>query len=53
MKTYEGVEVPLHVFLTLTLDGGELSASRLYRLKPTKETTASTGQEPRWVPEAI
>jgi len=27
MNTYEGVEVQLHVFLTLGLDGGERSAS--------------------------
>jgi len=27
-KTYRGVEVQLHVFLTLALDGGEWSASR-------------------------
>jgi hypothetical protein len=28
MKTFWGVEVYLHTFLTLTLDGGEWSASR-------------------------
>jgi hypothetical protein len=28
MKTYGGVEVEFHAFLTTSLDGGELSASR-------------------------
>jgi hypothetical protein len=34
MKTYWGVEVSLHAFLTSTLDGGEWSASRPGRCTP-------------------
>jgi hypothetical protein len=34
MKTYWGVEVHLHAFLTLTLDGGERPASRPGRFTP-------------------
>jgi hypothetical protein len=34
MKTYGGVEVLIHVFLTSALDGGEWSASRPCRFTP-------------------
>jgi hypothetical protein len=34
MKTYEGVDVYIHVFLTSALYGDELSASRLCRFTP-------------------
>jgi hypothetical protein len=34
MKTYEGVEVYFHAFLTSALDGGEWSASRLGHFIP-------------------
>jgi hypothetical protein len=34
MKTYGGVGVQIHVFLTAALVGGEWSASRLGRLTP-------------------
>jgi hypothetical protein len=34
MKTYWGVEVQLHAFLTSALDGGEWSASRPGRFTP-------------------
>jgi hypothetical protein len=34
MKTYWGVEVQIHAFLTSALDGGELSASRPGSFKP-------------------
>jgi hypothetical protein len=36
MKTYLGVEVQLHSFLTSALDGDEWSASRLVRFIPTE-----------------
>jgi len=36
MKTYGVMEVQLHSFLTLTLDGDGWSASRLGHLKSTK-----------------
>jgi hypothetical protein len=34
LKTYEGEKVQLHAFLTLEIDGGEWSASRLGRFTP-------------------
>jgi len=34
MKTYGGVEVQLHAFVTSELDGGEWSASRFGRFTP-------------------
>jgi hypothetical protein len=37
MKTYEGVEVQLHTFLTLTLDGGEWLALRPSHFNPGEE----------------
>jgi hypothetical protein len=37
MKTYEGVGVQTHVFLTSALVGDEWSASRLGRFTPGKE----------------
>jgi len=36
MKTYRGVEVQLHAFLTSALDGGEWSVSRPGRFTPRK-----------------
>jgi hypothetical protein len=34
MKTYGGVDVQIHVFLTSALVGGEWSASRLWGINP-------------------
>jgi hypothetical protein len=34
MKTYRGVDVQIHIFLTSALVGGEWSASRPCRLTP-------------------
>jgi len=36
MKTYWGVEVQLHTFLTSALDGGECQVSRPGRFTPTE-----------------
>jgi hypothetical protein len=36
MKTYERVDVYVHIFLTSALAGGEWSASRLGRVTPGK-----------------
>jgi hypothetical protein len=37
MKTYGGVDVEIHIFLTPALVGGEWSASRPGRFTPGKE----------------
>jgi hypothetical protein len=37
MKTYRGVDVQIHIFLTSALAGGEWSASRPCRFNPGKE----------------
>jgi hypothetical protein len=57
MKTYWGVEVYLHAFLTSALDGGEWSASRPGRFTP-KERAPGTHRirgwvGPRAVPDAV
>jgi hypothetical protein len=44
MKTYGGVEVKLHAFLTSVLDGGEWSASRPGRFIPRERSPGS-----RWI----
>jgi hypothetical protein len=44
MKTYRGMEVYLHAFLTLALDGDEWSDSRPGRFKPGEITSGA-----RWV----
>jgi hypothetical protein len=36
MKAYGGMDVQIHIFLTSALDGGEWSATRLYRFTPGK-----------------
>jgi hypothetical protein len=48
MKTYWGVEVQLHEFLTSALDGGELSASRSGRFTP-RESFPGTHWIGGWV----
>jgi len=42
MKTYGGVEVQLHAFLTAMLDGGEWSASRPRPFIPGETVTGPT-----------
>jgi hypothetical protein len=48
MKTYWGVEVQLHSFLTSALDGGEWSPSRLGRFTP-RERAPGTHWTGGWV----
>jgi hypothetical protein len=38
MKTYGGMHVQIHIFLTSALAGGEWSASRLYLFTPGERT---------------
>jgi hypothetical protein len=53
MKTYWGVEVLLHAFLTSALDGGEWSASRPGRFTP-RERAPGTHSIGGWVgPRAV
>jgi hypothetical protein len=48
MKTYGGVDVQIHVFLTLALVGGEWSASRPGRFTP-EERVSGTHWIRGWV----
>jgi hypothetical protein len=43
MKTYGGVEVLLHEFLTSVLDGGEFQLRALAAFPPGKESPITTG----------
>jgi hypothetical protein len=44
MKSYGGVEMQLHAFLTLVLDGGEWSASR-----PGRFTRRERASDTHWI----
>jgi hypothetical protein len=54
MKTYEGVDAQIHIFLNSALVTGELSASRPGHLTPGERapTAISTGYEAAWTPTA-
>jgi hypothetical protein len=41
MKTYGGVDVQIHIFLTLALVGGEWSASHLSQFTPVEIATGT------------
>jgi hypothetical protein len=43
MKTYGGVDVKIHIFLTSALVGGEWSASRFGRFNPGVEPLVPIG----------
>jgi hypothetical protein len=53
MKTYRGVEIQLHTFLTLALDGGEWSASHPSHFTPEKRALVPTIKEAGWNPELV
>jgi hypothetical protein len=50
MKSYGGVDVQIHIFLTSTLAGGARSA---VALTPPKETTVPFGWEVGWTLEPV
>jgi hypothetical protein len=53
MKTYKGVDVYIHIFLTSALIGGEWSDSRLGRFTPGKESLVPIVYEDGWIPEPV
>jgi hypothetical protein len=53
MKTYGGVDVKTHVFLTSALVGGEWSASRPDSFTPGENPPVPIGYEAGWAPEPV
>jgi hypothetical protein len=53
MKTYWGVKVYLHAFLTSALDGSEWLASLTGRFTPREEPPVPIGQEAGWASEVF
>jgi hypothetical protein len=53
MKTFWGVEVYLHTFLTSELDGGEWSASRPGRFNPRETAPYTHWIWVGWAPEPV
>jgi hypothetical protein len=53
MKTYGGVDVWVHIFLTSTLDGGKWSASCPGKFTPKDKAPLPIGQEAAWAPEPV
>jgi hypothetical protein len=53
MKTYEGVDVKIHIFFTSALVEGEWSASRPCRFTPGKELPVPIGGEVGWTPQPV
>jgi hypothetical protein len=52
MKTYEGVDVKIHIFLNSALVGGEWSPSRSSRFIPEESIESTEGIEGWVVPRA-
>jgi hypothetical protein len=53
MKTYGGVDVWIHIFLTSTLAGGKWSTSRLGKFTPKERAPVPIGQEAGWAPKPV
>lgn len=53
MRTYGGVAVWIHVFLTSALVGGEWAALLPVRFIPGRAPQLLTGQEAGWDPEPL
>jgi hypothetical protein len=48
METYGGMDVLIHIFLTLALVGGRWPASRLAALSPRNEPPVPNAQKVKW-----
>jgi len=53
MKTYWGVELQRHAFLTSALEGGEWSASHPGRFIPRETALSTIDYEVGWAPESV
>jgi hypothetical protein len=49
MKSYDGVDVQIHIFLTSALAGVEWSASRPGRFTPGETASVPIGEDVGWI----
>jgi hypothetical protein len=53
MKEYRGLDIQIHIFLTLAKVGGEWSVSRPGRFIPRERAPRTIEQEAGWTPEPV